>query len=70
MHGEYQVWVNYWGNFGSSGYHFDETTRQVPVMNAIITLITDENTLAEKLQSFVVPLRRIGDTTLVTRFIR
>lgn len=70
LHGLYQVWVNYWGNFGNYGYHFDEETREVPVMNAIVTVITDENTLAEKQQSFVVPLRRIGDTTLVTQFVR
>ena len=23
LRGSYQVWINYWGNFNASGYHFD-----------------------------------------------
>lgn len=68
LHGGYQIWVNYWGNFGDSGYHFDETTRQIPVMTATVTLITNENTPAEKQESFRVPLRKIGEMTLVKAF--
>jgi uncharacterized protein YfaP (DUF2135 family) len=25
--GTYRAYVNYWGNFGAAGYHFDESTR-------------------------------------------
>jgi uncharacterized protein YfaP (DUF2135 family) len=67
-HGAYQVWVNYWGNFGNDGYHFSEETREKPVMTATVTLVTDENTGAEKMESFLVPLRKIGEMTLVKAF--
>lgn len=67
-HGPYQVWVNYWGNFGDSGYHFDESTREKPVMTARVTLIINENTPSEKQEFFLVPLRKIGEMTLVKSF--
>lgn len=67
-HGPYQVWVNYWGNFGGSGYHFDEQTREKPVMTARVTLVTNENTPSEKQEFFLVPLRKIGEMTLVKSF--
>ncbi|MGW8395045.1 YfaP family protein [Pseudoduganella sp. HUAS MS19] len=69
LRGTYQVWVNYWGNFGSSGYHFDEATRQRPIITTRITLVFNENTAGEKRQDFVVPLRKIGDLTLVKSFV-
>ncbi|MYM98059.1 DUF2135 domain-containing protein [Rugamonas sp. FT81W] len=68
MHGLYQVWINYWGNFGADGYHFDENTRQRPVITSRITLVFNENTPRERRESFVVPLRGIGELTLVKTF--
>jgi len=68
--GTYHVYVNYWGNFGAEGYHFDESTRQQPVISARITLVFDENTGAEKRETFSVPMRKIGDLTLVRSFRR
>jgi uncharacterized protein YfaP (DUF2135 family) len=67
-HGIYYVFVNYWGNFGAAGYHFDESTRQQPVITARITLVFEENTLQEKRETFVVPLRKIGDLVQVKSF--
>ena len=67
--GAYQVYVNYWGNFGASGYHFDESTRERDVITARITLVVHENTPRERRESFVVPLRRIGDLNLVRAFV-
>ena len=64
MHGTYQLWINYWGNFGAEGYHFDESTRQRPVMQARLTIITNENTPAEKQETLVVPLRKVGEMVL------
>jgi uncharacterized protein YfaP (DUF2135 family) len=64
MHGIYQLWINYWGNFGAEGYHFDESTRQRPVMQARLTIITNENTPAEKQETLVVPLRKVGEMVL------
>jgi uncharacterized protein YfaP (DUF2135 family) len=66
--GAYQVWINYWGNFGDSGYHFDESTRQQPIITTRITLVFHENTARERREAFVVPLRSIGELTLVKTF--
>lgn len=66
--GLYQVWVNYWGNFGSDGYHFDESTRQRPIITTRITLVFHENTARERREEYVVPLRSIGELTLVKTF--
>ncbi|WP_338758524.1 DUF2135 domain-containing protein [Massilia sp. METH4] len=66
--GAYQVWINYWGNFGGSGYHFDESTRQQPIITTRITLVFHENTARERREEFVVPLRSIGELTLVKSF--
>ena len=68
FHGPYQVWVNYWGNFGAEGYHFDEATREKDVVTATVTLIFGENTPDERRESFVVPMRKIGELTLVRSF--
>jgi uncharacterized protein YfaP (DUF2135 family) len=68
--GAYHVYVNYWGNFGSGGYHFDESTRQRPLITARISLVFDENTGAERRETFTVPMRKIGDLTLVRSFLR
>jgi uncharacterized protein YfaP (DUF2135 family) len=59
--GNYQVWVNYWGNFGSGGYHFDQATRQKPIITATFTFVFNENTANERRETLVLPLRRIGD---------
>jgi uncharacterized protein YfaP (DUF2135 family) len=67
--GSYSLFVNYWGNFNASGYHFDENTRQQPIITARITVIWGENTSAEKRESFVVPLRKIGDLMTVKTFV-
>lgn len=69
LHGAYHVYVNYWGNFGSEGYHFDESTRKRDVITTDVTLVFDENTPREKRETFSVPLRKIGDLTLVKSFL-
>lgn len=67
--GAYHVYVNYWGNFGGSGYHFDESTRQRDVITANVTLVFHENTPSEKRETFRIPLRKIGDLGLVKSFV-
>lgn len=69
LRGTYQVWINYWGNFGNDGYHFDESTRQRPVITSRITLVFNENTPRERREDVVVPLRSIGQLTLVKSFV-
>lgn len=68
QHGTYQIFVNYWGNFGTDGYHFDESTRQQDVITCRIGLVFNENTSAERRETFVVPLRKIGDLVAVRSF--
>jgi len=68
MHGTYLVYVNYWGNFGSGGYNFDETGNQNEVITSQINLVLNENTVDEKRETFIVPLRAIGDLLLVKTF--
>jgi uncharacterized protein YfaP (DUF2135 family) len=68
--GTYRAYVNYWGNFGAAGYHFDESTRQRPVVTARVTLVFDENTGAERRETFTVPMRKIGDVQMVRSFQR
>lgn len=69
LRGAYHVYVNYWGNLGPGGYHFDESTREKPVITTQVTLIFNENTAREKRESFVIPLRKISDLTLVKSFM-
>ena len=68
MHGTYLVYVNYWGNFGGEGYNFDEASNQNEVITSQINLVLNENTVDEKRETFVVPLRAIGDLLLVKTF--
>jgi uncharacterized protein YfaP (DUF2135 family) len=67
--GNYHLFINYWGNLGSAGYHFDEKTREKPVITARVSVIHYENTLQEKRETFVIPLRKIGDLMLVKSFL-
>ena len=67
--GSYSLFVNYWGNFDASGYHFDESTRQPPNITTRITIIWNENALSEKRESLVMPLRKIGDLMAVKTFV-
>lgn len=69
LRGAYHLYVNYWGNFGTSGYHFDEATRKRDVIMTTVTLVFDENTPKEKRETFSVPLRKIGDLSHVRSFV-
>jgi uncharacterized protein YfaP (DUF2135 family) len=69
LHGTYNVYINYWGNLNESGYNFDQSKLTKPIITARVTVITDENTPSEKRESFVVPLRKIGELMLVKSFL-
>lgn len=56
------------GNFNESGYHFDGTTWQPPIITARVTLVLYENTPRERREDMVIPLRGIGELTLVKAF--
>ncbi len=69
LHGAYHVFINYWGNYGQGGYNFDESQRKKPIITTRVTLVMYENTVNEKRESFVIPLRKIGDLNLVKSFM-
>lgn len=68
LHGTYLVYVNYWGNLNSQGYNFQNGSNQQDVITAEINLVFNENTVNEKRETFVVPMRTIGDLVLVKTF--
>jgi len=61
--GRYYVYVNYYGGAGSAN------GGPASITVAHVTVITNENTVNEKKQTFVVPMRRPGDLTLVSSFV-
>lgn len=65
--GLYHFYVNYWGNFGAAGYNFVEAGQPgvQDIITVRLTLISNENTPAERRTSHVVPLRQVGDLTHV-----
>ncbi|AZU54770.1 DUF2135 domain-containing protein [Ralstonia pseudosolanacearum] len=56
--GTYLVYVNYYGSGNDSSI----------ITTAQVTIITDENTPAERQQTFVMPMRKAGELTLVRAF--
>ena len=68
LHGTYAIYLNYWGNYGPQGYNFDEAGNAREMITTEVTLVFYENTVDEKRETFVVPLRNIGDTQLIKAF--
>lgn len=64
-HGTWLFFLNYWGNFDSTGYNFDAHAHDRDVITATLTLVFNENTPNERRETRVVPLRKIGDLLLV-----
>jgi uncharacterized protein YfaP (DUF2135 family) len=65
--GQYLVYVNYFGG----GYRSDEEGQAdavQPLTTAQVTVITEEGTPSEKMESFLVPMRAVGELTLVKSF--
>ena len=58
MHGTYLIYANYFGG---------ESASVITTVN--VTIISNENTPNEKHQTFIVPLRRVGELTLVSQFV-
>ncbi len=57
-HGTYLIYANYYGG---------ESDKVITTCTA--TIITDENTPNEKQQTFMIPLRKVGELQLVTAFV-
>ena len=64
-HGAWLFYVNYWGNFDQTGYNFDDSAHQRDLIMARLSLIYDENTVNERRETYVVPLRKVGELTLI-----
>ncbi|WP_455807119.1 YfaP family protein [Pseudomonas fluorescens] len=65
--GQYLVYVNYYGG----GYRGDEDGGDEavqPLTTAQVTVITEEGTPSEKMETFVIPMRAVGELTLVKSF--
>ena len=57
--------LDLWGNFNAAGYNFEEQRRERPLITATVSIITNENTVDEKRETHVLPLRKIGDLAFV-----
>lgn len=68
LRGRYSVYVNYWGNYGAGGYNFVEGSNDQDLITTRISLVFNENTVNERRETFVVPLRAIGDLQLIKTF--
>ena len=65
--GQYLVYVNYYGG----GYRGDEDGGDEAVQaltTAQVTVITEEGTPSEKMETFLIPMRAVGELTLVKSF--
>ncbi|WP_426204724.1 YfaP family protein [Pseudomonas sp. TWP3-1] len=65
--GQYLVYVNYYGG----GYRADDEGGDEAVQaltTAQVTVITEEGTPNEKMENFLVPMRAVGELTLVKSF--
>jgi uncharacterized protein YfaP (DUF2135 family) len=69
VHGVYNVYINYWGNLNDAGYNFDQSQLVKPIITTRITLVFNENTPNEKRESFIVPLRKIGELNFIKSFV-
>ncbi len=65
MHGNWLFYVNYWGNFNAAGYNFNDAAHQRELITARLSLIFNENTIDERRETYVVPLRKVGELTLI-----
>jgi uncharacterized protein YfaP (DUF2135 family) len=65
--GQYLVYVNYYGG----GYRGDDEGGEEAVQaltTAQVTVITEEGTPSEKMETFLIPMRAVGELTLVKSF--
>lgn len=65
--GQYLVYVNYYGG----GYRGDDEGGDEavqPLTTAQVTVITEEGTPSEKMETFLIPMRAVGELTLVKSF--
>lgn len=58
VHGTYLIYANYYGGESSK-----------VITTVTVTIISNENTPNEKQQSFIVPLRKVGELVQVAQFI-
>ncbi len=69
LRGTYNIYINYWGNLDASGYNFDKTKLEKPIITTRITLVFNENSPNERREDFVVPLRKIGELNFIKSFV-
>lgn len=62
--GTWLFYVNYWGNFNAGGYNFEPGAHEQQLITCLLTFVSFENTPNEKRETFMLPLRKIGDLML------
>jgi uncharacterized protein YfaP (DUF2135 family) len=65
--GQYLVYVNYYGG-GYRGVEEGGDEAVQPLTTAQVTVITEEGTPSEKMETFLIPMRAVGELTLVKSF--
>lgn len=68
LKGQYLVYVNYYGGGWSSDESSGDVNAAKPLTTAQVTIVTEEGTVNEKQESFLIPMRQPGELTLVKRF--
>ena len=65
LSGTWMFYLNYYGNFNEGGYNFDARLHDKKIITAQLTLVSNENTIDEKRETFLISLRKIGDVIFV-----
>lgn len=65
--GAWLLYVNYWGNFDAAGYNFDAARHVQEVVTCSVSIIRNENSPDEQRESYIVPLRKVGELTFIRR---
>ncbi|EMV9186103.1 DUF2135 domain-containing protein, partial [Escherichia coli] len=68
LKGQYLVYVNYYGGGWSEDDSSGDVNAAKPLTTAQVTIVTEEGTVNEKQESFLIPMRQPGELTLVKRF--
>ncbi len=66
-HGTYLIYLNYYG--GGYGYGNDDKTSEKTITVSTLTIVTEEGTPDERMQTIRVPMRRPGELIEAAKFV-
>lgn len=64
-HGTYLLYLNYYGG----GYREDNENPEQPITVSTLTIVTEEGTPDERMQTITVPMRRSGELVEAAKFV-